>query len=75
MPSLRTMKRVFVVFFIANALFLLYPGVVPFSGARPFMLGVPFPLFFASAWIVGGFIVLLLLDRAYNREHGGREDA
>ncbi|HSJ10527.1 MAG TPA: hypothetical protein VK928_11460 [Longimicrobiales bacterium] len=69
MPSHRVMKRVFVVFFLAYAVFTTYPGVLPFSGARPFMLGLPFPLVWVTLWVIGGFVVLLLLDRAHPAAH------
>lgn len=72
MPSLRALKRLFVIFFLAYAFFVMYPGVLPFSRARPFVLGLPFPLVWVTLWIIGGFVMLLLLDCAYG---ASRDDA
>jgi hypothetical protein len=68
-PSLRVLKRVFVVYFLACAVFTTFPGVLPFGGARPFVLGIPFPLVWVTLWLVGGFVVLVLLDRAHAAAH------
>lgn len=66
MTSLRGTRRFAIGFFIVYAIAVLYPGAVPFRGPRPFVLGMPFAMVWAAAWIVAAFFVLLLLDRVYS---------
>jgi len=40
------------------ALFLTYPGYVPFDKIRPFVFGLPFSLFWQVLWICGAVFVL-----------------
>jgi hypothetical protein len=47
-----------VVYFVAMAVFLTYPGYVPFNRVRPFVLGMPFTLFWQVLWISGAVLVL-----------------
>ncbi len=35
-----------------------YPGYVPFDRIRPFVLGMPFSLFWQLIWICGAVLVL-----------------
>jgi hypothetical protein len=65
MKRARAMQRVVIIFFVLYAVFAVYPGAVPFRGPRPFILGLPLPLVWVCAWIIGGFIMLLLIDRVY----------
>jgi hypothetical protein len=64
--TLRGIRRFAIGFFAVYALAVVYPAVVPFRGPRPFILGMPFAMVWAAAWIVGAFFVLLVLDRAYS---------
>ena len=66
MISMRGTRRFAIGFFIAYAIAVLYPVAVPFRGPRPFVLGMPFAMVWAAAWVVAAFFVLLLLDRAYS---------
>lgn len=59
------MRRIAYVFFAAYAVLVTFPGVLPFRGPRPFILGMPLPMFWISAWVVAGGVVLWLLDRAH----------
>jgi len=77
LPRLRTLQRFCIAFFAANAFFVLWPGIVPFRNARPFILGLPFPLVWVTLWVIAGFFVLLLVDSAYRareRDAARRED-
>ena len=47
-----------VAYFLAMAFFLTYPGYVPFDKIRPFVLGLPFSLFWQALWICGAVFVL-----------------
>lgn len=68
MTRVRLMRRVTFAFFAAYAFFVMYPGVLPFRGPRPFILGMPLPMVWTTAWVVGGCVVLWLLDRAYQAD-------
>ncbi len=59
-----------VLYFIAMAAFLTYPGYVPFNRIRPFVLGMPFTLFWQIAWISGAVLVgsgVFLWERRHRR--------
>lgn len=47
-----------VVFYLAMLFFVTYPGYVPFSRIHPFVLGLPFSLFWQVLWIVASIFVL-----------------
>lgn len=67
MMSLRAVRRIAIGFFVMYAIAVVYPGVVPFRGPRPFLFGMPLAMVWTAAWVVASFFVLLLLDRAYRR--------
>ena len=58
---------------LAGGYFLLmlvsttWPGAVPFSRIRPFVLGLPFSFAWVAGWILGSVFVLLALDRVEKR--------
>lgn len=62
----RFMRRLAIVFFAAYAVLVTFPGVLPFRGPRPFILGMPLPMVWVTMWVVGGGLILWLLDRAHN---------
>lgn len=69
---MRGTRRFAIGFFIAYAMAVIYPAVAVFRGPRPFVLGMPFAMFWTAAWVVAAFFVLLRLDRAYSaaeRDH------
>lgn len=68
----RWLRRGAFAFFVLYLLAVTWPGAVPFSSAEPFVLGVPFSLFWPIVWIVLGFIVLLVLDHFEERSRGRR---
>ena len=58
-----------------------WPGALPFRGAEPFILGLPFSMVWAVLWILLGGIALCVLYWAEGREPSdpgdkepGRED-
>ncbi|HUF51923.1 MAG TPA: hypothetical protein VMN60_13955 [Longimicrobiales bacterium] len=69
MTRLRLLRRITIGYFAAYAVFVTFPGVAPFRGPRPFILGMPLPLVWVALWVIGGFFVLLALDRAYRAAH------
>jgi hypothetical protein len=65
MVRARTMQRSVILFFILYTLLVVYPGPLLLRGPRPFILGLPLPLVWVALWIIGGFVVLLMIDRVY----------
>lgn len=56
--KLRLVPAFGIAYFLAMAFFLTYPGYVPFDRIRPFVLGLPFSLFWQVMWICGAVLVL-----------------
>ena len=61
--SLRTARVLTAVYFTAALIAQTWPGLVPFSRIRPFVLGLPLSMAWIAAWIAGSVVVLYLLDR------------
>lgn len=66
------MTRFAVAFFVLYALAVTWPGMIPFNRIRPFVLGLPFSLFWAALWIVLGLLVFVLLE--WRRAPGSDEE-
>ncbi len=66
--SRRNARILGVVFFLANVVAVTWPGLVPFNRVRPFVLGMPFVMVWLTGWIVAAMVVLLVIDRAEQRE-------
>ena len=47
-----------IAFYVAMAFFVTYPGYIPFDRIRPFVLGLPFSLFWQVLWITSSIFVL-----------------
>jgi hypothetical protein len=65
-------------FFLLYLLAVIWPLGTLFAGAEPFVLGLPFSLFWPVLWIIMGAAVLALLDRAEDVErtrHEGGSDS
>lgn len=76
MSAHRRARRSAIAFFILYAVAVTFPGVVPFRGPRPFILGVPLALAWTAAWVVASLFVLVHLDRAYSAaERAANEDS
>lgn len=65
MTRLRLLRTLAIVWFAAYALAVTWPGTVPFRGPRPFILGLPLGMVWVIFWLVGGGVMLWLLDRAH----------
>lgn len=70
---MRGRRRLYAGFFALYAFFVMWPGVAPFRGPGPFILGLPFPLVWVTLWILGGLAVLIYLDAGYRRDGGTDE--
>jgi hypothetical protein len=55
---LRLVPSLGAAYFLAMVFFVTYPGYVPFDRIRPFVLGMPFSLFWQVLWICGAVLVL-----------------
>ena len=63
-------RRLAIGFFLANALAVTWPGVTLFRSAEPLVFGLPLSMAWPVAWILMGWIVLLVLDHSENRDQG-----
>jgi membrane protein implicated in regulation of membrane protease activity len=64
----RRARLLFAAWLAAAAVFLTWPGALPFNRIRPYVLGLPFSLAWVVLWIVAGLVVFLVMDRALVRE-------
>lgn len=62
--TVRAARRLTLAFFIAFVVVQTYPGALPFHRPRPFVLGLPFPFFWAALWVALSALVFWVLDRA-----------
>lgn len=65
--SLKTARTLTVLYLVLAAIFVTWPGFVPFARVRPLVLGMPFAMVWIAAWIAGTAVVLALLDRVERR--------
>ena len=61
--SRRAGRILFACFFLAYAIAVTWPGLLPFNRVRPLVLGLPFSFAWVALWIVLGFLVFLTVDR------------
>ncbi len=66
----RTAVRIGIGVFVLYTVAVHWPGVLPFSGPRPFVLGLPFNFFWIILWIVLGLVALLLMEATRRGEDG-----
>jgi hypothetical protein len=71
--SLRAARALTGAYLICALLALTWPGALPAARIRPLVLGLPFALFWAAAWIAGALVVLFLLDRVEMRHRPDEE--
>ena len=73
--SLRAGRTLAVLFFVAQAVALTWPGMIPFNRVRPLILGMPFAMAWVALWITGSALVLWWIDRveAHHRPRDGEE--
>jgi hypothetical protein len=69
--SLNTARTLTGVYFIAMLIAVTWPGLVPFSRIRPFVLGLPFSLAWIALWIAGSVLVIYLLDQVEQQYRDG----
>ena len=72
--SLRTARALTVLYFLAMAVFVTWPGLVPFGGPFPLVLGMPLSMTWIAGWVGFSAVVLFLLDRVEARHRDGRGD-
>ncbi len=70
--SLRSARFLTASYIVLMAVAVVWPGAVPASRIRPFVLGLPFSFFWPAAWVALGAPVLYLLDRVERRHRDGR---
>lgn len=61
-------RRFVAVVFMLNLVAVTWPGVTVFRMAEPFVLGLPLSMAWPIAWIVVGWVTLLVLDYFEQRE-------
>ena len=44
-----------------------WPGILPFSAARPLVLGLPFSMAWIAGWVAGFTVVFAILDAVDRR--------
>jgi hypothetical protein len=74
--TVRTARRLTVLWVVLATVLLTWPAILPFNRIEPRLLGLPFVIVWVALWIVLGFVVLLIADRAVTRAEraSGRED-
>jgi hypothetical protein len=60
-------RLLFVIYLVAMAVALTFPGIVPFNRVRPMVLGLPFNFVWVASWVALGFFVLTVVDRAISK--------
>lgn len=66
--SARFLSRCVVAYVVLFAACTTWPGMKPFNRVEPYVLGLPFNLFWIASWVALGFVLLLILDWAVTRE-------
>jgi len=61
----RTATWIAIVYFVAMAIALTFPGIIPFNSIRPFVFGIPFVFAWYIAWLIGALCVLGFLDKVF----------
>lgn len=56
--------------FTLYTLALTWPGALLFNRVRPFVLGMPFSMFWVALWVVLGGVALWVIDRAIDHGEG-----
>ena len=56
-----------IVYFVAMAIAVTFPGLAPFNSIQPFVFGIPFVFAWVLSWLVGSLIVFFILYRVYAR--------
>lgn len=65
--SVRTARILTALYFLLYTLAVIWPGYLPFNRVEPRVLGIPFSMVWPTLWLIGGALVLFLLDRVEAR--------
>ncbi len=68
--NIRIVRRCALAFFVVYLLAVIWPLATLVSAAEPMILGLPLSMAWAIAWILLGFVALLILDRFECRHRG-----
>ncbi len=66
--TLSNMRRLTIAFFVVYLVALTFPGYLPFSEPRPFVLGLPLSFAWVILWVILGWAVLAALYFVERRE-------
>jgi len=72
--SIQRVRRGVFAFFLLYAVAVTWPGALPFRGAEPFILGLPFSMAWAVLWILLGGVALWVLHWAEGRDSSHPHD-
>ena len=61
----RTASWIAIVYFIAMAIALTFPGITPFNTVRPMVFGIPFVFAWFIGWVLGALCVFGFLDKVF----------
>ena len=61
-------RRLVIGFFLVNLLAVTWPGAALFHTAEPLVFGLPLSMAWPIAWILMGWVVLMVLDYFENRD-------
>lgn len=59
-------RRLAIGFFLVNVLAVTWPIITPFRSPEPLVFGLPLSMAWPIAWILLGWIMLLVLDHFEN---------
>jgi hypothetical protein len=71
----RSVRLLFVAFFVLCTIATTYPGLLLVNRIRPFIFGLPFGMAWITFWIVLAFTVFLVANAAIEREQAHSADA
>lgn len=60
--SVRFARALTLAYLVAYACAVTWPGMLPFNRIQPLILGLPFSMVWIAIWIIGGCLVLWMLD-------------
>lgn len=56
-----------ILYFVAMALAVTFPGLALFNSIEPLIFGIPFAFAWVISWVAGSLIVFFFLYRVYVR--------
>ena len=63
-------RRLAIGVFVLNLLAVIWPVILPFRSPEPLVFGLPMSMAWPVAWIVIGWVTLLVLDHFENKDRG-----